>query len=267
MQREGCFPKSGVSGHHRRSEGVRSPRQGTMTGSWSSISRAETSRRSRPSGDARTPACTARIRFSRGRSSDAGIRRPLLTKSKSLAGRHKAGHVFFTDSVFNDDMGHYLEVISEMKQRGVSIPWTAFFKPEGLDEDVVKLMKETGLQSAEIGADATTDTTLRRLGKSFRFEDIVDCNDLFGRHDIGTAHFYMFGSPGETQRDSAGGHGEHQEPEERRFRSSIWVCAFFRAPLLPGWRNAKDCCPMSATCWSRSTTLLRVSIESGWKGH
>ena len=124
----------------------------------------------------------------------------VVDEIEDLAGRHEAGHLFFTDSVFNDDMGHYLAVIREMKQRDVSIPWTAFFKPEGLDEDAVTLMKQTGLQSAEIGADAATDTTLRRLGKSFRFEDIVQCNDLFGRHDIGTAHFYMFGSPGETQQ-------------------------------------------------------------------
>jgi radical SAM superfamily enzyme YgiQ (UPF0313 family) len=107
--------------------------------------------------------------------------------------------VFFTDSVFNDDQGHYLDVIREMKRRGVSVPWTAFFKPEGLDDDSVDLMKQTGLRAAEIGADASTDTTLRRLGKSFRFRDIVDCTELFARHGIGAAHFYMFGCPGETR--------------------------------------------------------------------
>jgi len=116
-----------------------------------------------------------------------------------LVERHAAGHVFFTDSVFNDDQGHYLDVIREMKRRGVSVPWTAFFKPEGLDDESVELMKETGLRAAEIGADAATDTTLRKLGKSFRFRDIIECNDLFGRHGIGAAHFYMFGCPGETQ--------------------------------------------------------------------
>ena len=116
-----------------------------------------------------------------------------------LVEEYKAGHVFFTDSVFNDDRRRFLEVIDEMKRRGVSIPWTAFFKPEGLDDEIVERMKETGLKSAEIGADAATDTTLRKLGKSFRFHDIVDCNDLFGRHDVATAHFYMFGGPGETQ--------------------------------------------------------------------
>jgi lipid biosynthesis B12-binding/radical SAM protein len=123
----------------------------------------------------------------------------VVDEIEDLAGRHGAGHVFFTDSVFNDDEGHYLAVIGEMKRRGVAIPWTAFFKPEGLDDESVKLMKETGLSSAEIGADAATDTTLRKLGKAFRFEDIVDCNDLFRRHEIGTAHFYMFGTPGETR--------------------------------------------------------------------
>jgi radical SAM superfamily enzyme YgiQ (UPF0313 family) len=60
-------------------------------------------------------------------------------------------------------------------------------------------MAQTGLASAEIGADAATDTALRKLGKSFRFQDILECNDLFGRHGVATAHFYMFGSPGETK--------------------------------------------------------------------
>ncbi len=118
---------------------------------------------------------------------------------ENLARSYGAGHVFFTDSVFNDDEGRYLEVVREMRRRGLSIPWTAFFKPQGLDDAAVELMRETGLKGAEIGADAATDRTLRSLGKSFCFQDIVDCNDLFGRHGVATAHFYMFGSPGETQ--------------------------------------------------------------------
>jgi lipid biosynthesis B12-binding/radical SAM protein len=125
--------------------------------------------------------------------------RAVVDEIQILVERHNAGHVFFTDSVFNDEQGRYLEVVSEMRERGVTIPWTAFFKPGGLDDEAVELMKETGLTSAEIGADAATDTTRRRLGKPFRVKDTVDCNDLFGRHGIATAHFYMFGSPGETQ--------------------------------------------------------------------
>ena len=118
---------------------------------------------------------------------------------ENLVERHNAGHLFFTDSVFNDEQGRYLELVRAMKRRGVSIPWTAFFRPQGLDGRALDLMRETGLRSAEIGADASTDTTLRRLGKSFLFKDVVECNDLLARHEIGTSHFYMFGTPGETQ--------------------------------------------------------------------
>ncbi|MDO9464143.1 MAG: lipid biosynthesis B12-binding/radical SAM protein [bacterium] len=116
-----------------------------------------------------------------------------------LTDTHKAKYIFFTDSVFNDDQKHYLNVVREMAKRGVSIPWTAFFKPEKLDDEIIALMKQTGLKAAELGSDAPADTTLRRLGKSFLFRDIIECNNSFVRANIATAHYYMFGCPGETR--------------------------------------------------------------------
>ena len=110
-----------------------------------------------------------------------------------------AKYIFFTDSVFNDDAGNYLKVLEEMKKRKINIPWTAFFKPQGLDDPALALMQETGLKAAEIGADAPADTTLKKLGKSFLFKDIIECNALFAKYNIATAHYFMFGCPGETK--------------------------------------------------------------------
>lgn len=118
----------------------------------------------------------------------------------NLKEKHGAKYVFFTDSVFNDDSGHYLDVVREMKRQKVALPWTAFIKPEGLDDDKVALMKETGMRAAEMGADATTDTTLHRMAKPFTFQDIRETHDLMGRHGIATAYYYMFGCPGETKK-------------------------------------------------------------------
>lgn len=116
-----------------------------------------------------------------------------------LMDEHKVKYIFFTDSVFNDSQKHYLHVIREMEKRRVCIPWTAFFMPNGLDEESIALMKQTGLKAAEIGADASSDTTLRRLGKSFLFKDIIACNDLFTGQGVATAHYFMFGCPSETE--------------------------------------------------------------------
>ena len=110
-----------------------------------------------------------------------------------------AKYIFFTDSVFNDDAGNYLKILEEMKKRKINIPWTAFFRPQGLDDSALTLMQETGLKAAEIGADACCDTTLKRLGKSFLFKDISACNALFAKYNIATAHYFMFGCPGETR--------------------------------------------------------------------
>jgi len=128
-------------------------------------------------------------------------RRPELVVDdiRNLLDEHNAKYIFFTDSLFNDDEGHYLSVLKEMKKRRLTVPWTAFFKPQGLTKEIIFLMKETGLKAVEIGADAACDITLRKMGKSFTFADIAACNDLFAECGVATAHYFMFGCPGETQ--------------------------------------------------------------------
>lgn len=116
-----------------------------------------------------------------------------------LTDKHKVKYIFFVDSVFNDDGGAYLGVINEMLRRKVTVPWTGFFKPLGLNDEIVEKMKETGLTAVEIGSDAACDSTLRKLGKGFSFQDIEECNDLFVKHGIAASHFFMFGCPGETK--------------------------------------------------------------------
>ena len=135
---------------------------------------------------------------------EGGLLRPRAAKAvaddiETLINKHKAKYIFFTDSLFNDPLGNYLVVLKEMKNRGILVPWTAFFKPEGLTGEIISLMKETGLKAAEIGADAATDTALRGLSKSFSFQDVIACNDLFAKYEVATAHYFMFGGPGETR--------------------------------------------------------------------
>jgi len=119
---------------------------------------------------------------------------------QKLNKQYGAKLIFFTDSVFNDSRGEYLKVMREMKDRNLSVPWTAFFTPKGLTDEIVDLMKSVGLRSAELGSDASTDVTLKRVGKAFSVKDIIKSNDLFVKHGIAVAHYYMFGCPGETKK-------------------------------------------------------------------
>ena len=92
-----------------------------------------------------------------------------------------------------------------------------FFQAGGLTDESVEMMKQTGLIAVEIGSDAPSDITLKRLGKAFSFQDIVECNDLFARHGVATSHYFMFGGPGETRETVYAGIEKHQTPGKIRY--------------------------------------------------
>ncbi|MCK5097609.1 MAG: cobalamin-dependent protein, partial [Desulfobacteraceae bacterium] len=111
----------------------------------------------------------------------------------------KAKMLFFTDSVFNDKHGLYIELLEEMVKKQISIPWTAFIKPEKFSKSIIDLMIKTGVSGVELGSDGASDEALIGLGKSFRFKDVIECNACFTDRSIPTANFFMIGGPRETE--------------------------------------------------------------------
>jgi lipid biosynthesis B12-binding/radical SAM protein len=105
---------------------------------------------------------------------------------------------FFTDSVFNDSEGHYLQVVEEILRRELPLRWSCYLRPEGIGRKEISLMKRSGLHAVELGTDAASDTTLRSLGKGFTFNDALEVSRACVAEQIPSAHFVMFGGPGET---------------------------------------------------------------------
>ena len=110
-----------------------------------------------------------------------------------------ARQLFFTDSIFNDHEGRYRDLIAAMRRRGVSLPWTGFFRPEVIAPDLLRDMQATGLHAVELGSDAAADTTLREMGKSFTFRDVEAAHAAFVAAGITVSHYFMMGGPGETE--------------------------------------------------------------------
>jgi lipid biosynthesis B12-binding/radical SAM protein len=108
--------------------------------------------------------------------------------------------LFFTDSVFNDSNGHYLEVAEEMVRQECNIKWAGYFRPDKISDSELKLLKKSGLYAMEVGSDAACDTTLKGINKSFLFEDVLEFNRQTTKHEIPAANFFMFGGPGESKK-------------------------------------------------------------------
>ena len=112
---------------------------------------------------------------------------------------YSISELFFTDSVFNDGLGHWLELAEEMIRREVDIPWSGFFQPIGITRDSLRLCRRAGLKAMELGTDAASNATLQGLRKGFDFKTVEKINALCVEERIPCAHFIIFGGPGETE--------------------------------------------------------------------
>lgn len=118
---------------------------------------------------------------------------------------HGVNSFFFTDSVFNDREGKYLEIAEEIIRRELAIRWCCYMRPEGIGRKELVLLKRAGLYAVELGTDAASDTTLRGIGKGFTFADALEVNRACVAERLPCAHFVMFGGPGETMATVAEG--------------------------------------------------------------
>ncbi|MCL7487560.1 MAG: cobalamin-dependent protein [Desulfobulbaceae bacterium] len=111
----------------------------------------------------------------------------------------QARYIFFTDSVFNDPGGSYLEVCEALIRRGNKLPWTGYFRPTRMKREHMDIMKRSGLDAMEVGTDCGCDATLASVKKDFTFDDVISFHELATEFKIPCAHFIMFGAPGENR--------------------------------------------------------------------
>ncbi len=122
-----------------------------------------------------------------------------------LTREHGARYIFFTDSVFNDGVGHFRLVAEALIKKGNTTPFCAYFRPQNIKAVDLRLLKKAGLTALEMGTDAATDTTLASLNKGFTFAEAVEANRLVVAEGLSCAHFIMFGGPDETSATLAEG--------------------------------------------------------------
>ena len=137
---------------------------------------------------------------------------------------------FFTDSVFNDPRGEYLELAEEILRRELKISFCVFFRPQGIGRPELALLKRAGLHAAELGTDAASDATLAGIDKGFSFAEVEAVNRACVAERIPAAHFIIFGGPDETMATVAEG-----LENIARLEHSV-VFAFSGIRILPGTR-------------------------------
>lgn len=112
---------------------------------------------------------------------------------------NKSNMLSFDDDCFNKNQKWFKEFCSIYKER-IGIPYTCNTRPELLDRETAKLLKESGCRKVNIGIESG-DENLRRtvLNRNMKDEDIVRAFNYAKEFSLETMSFNMIGIPGETK--------------------------------------------------------------------
>ena len=111
-----------------------------------------------------------------------------------------AKYLFLTDSAFNADYQHSIEVARAFKKARVSVPWGAFFKPTAPHDDYYKILADAGLTHVEFGTESLSDRVLTAYRKPFRRRHVFQSHKAANDAGVYVAHYFLMGGPGEDAK-------------------------------------------------------------------
>ena len=122
----------------------------------------------------------------------------VVAELKYLREEYDVTQFMFADQTFNVPVDYTKVLLRQMVDADLGMRWTAYFTPEGLDEEMVDLFKRSGCYLLNFSPDCCDDVMLRRLRKGFLMKDLYRANNLAKKVGIPITYNFMMGLPGET---------------------------------------------------------------------
>jgi radical SAM superfamily enzyme YgiQ (UPF0313 family) len=123
--------------------------------------------------------------------------------AEELAHLYRKGvdHFHTCDSEFNIPEGQAIEVCKEIVQKklGDRIRWYAYATPAPFSEELADWMKRAGCVGIDFGVDHGNDQMLRRLGRAYTREAVVNTARIARKHGFSFMFDLLLGGPGETR--------------------------------------------------------------------
>jgi radical SAM superfamily enzyme YgiQ (UPF0313 family) len=110
-------------------------------------------------------------------------------------------HMHTCDAEFNIPVWHALEVCSELRRRGLGekLRWYAYCAPAPFSRELARAMREAGCAGINFGTDSGDAGMLRRLGRVFAPEDILNAARWSRQEGMAVMLDLLLGAPGETR--------------------------------------------------------------------
>lgn len=124
----------------------------------------------------------------------------VLSELKHLNKEHGIREFHIIDDNFTMDKEYAKEFLRRLKKLDLGMTWAVpnGVRMDSLDEELLRLMKDTGLYLISLGIESGSDGVLRSMRKGITTSKIRECVKMINDAKIDIAGFFILGFPGET---------------------------------------------------------------------
>ena len=111
------------------------------------------------------------------------------------------GEILVYDDTFTVNRERVSDICREIIKRNLRFIWDIRARVDTVDEDMLKLLKQSGCHRIHFGVESGTDRILKILNKGVTVAQITKTFALCKKLGIETLAYFMIGSPTETKQD------------------------------------------------------------------
>lgn len=106
--------------------------------------------------------------------------------------------IYFDDDTFNIGKKRIISICEELTSRNLNLPWAVMARADTADFEMLKAMKQAGLQSIKYGVESASQKLVDACGKALDLKKVEETVKITRKLGINFHLTFTFGLPGET---------------------------------------------------------------------
>lgn len=141
--------------------------------------------------------------------------------------------VRIVDDTFNIPVSRFKAILRMMIKHQFHFKWNGYIRCQGIDEEMVQLMKESRCEGVFLGLESGNNQILRNMNKRATVQDYLKGIELLKKHGITLMGNFIIGFPGETRETVRDTLGFIEKSGLDFFHAQLWYCE----PITPIWKK------------------------------
>lgn len=120
---------------------------------------------------------------------------------KKIKRDYPSSLIIFTDENFTVNKERIIKICELLKQEKINIRWGCLARIDYIDEELINMMKNVGLETLLFGIESGVEEVRKKLGKPFKNEYCKKIINYCKKSGIITTAFFLLGMPDENLSD------------------------------------------------------------------